>query len=314
MADAAVKMRSTTTLNRFWDGADADRIRASEKFILAGRRICAHLLVQPDIAYAFMCDRALDDNGFLSRWLVSAPGSIAGSRFGKTISIKGGVDIQIFNSLVLRHLRRELPYAEGSRFELKPEPLCFSDEAAEIWWRFRDEVETALKPDGRFVEIKGLANKLPEHAARIAAVLAAFEEPERRKWPSCISEDAYAPIVKTKPPPKLQIETYDIERGIRLARYYAAEALRLRTAAKVSLELLNAQKLLDWLHAKWKEKYIAIAPLVTHGPGAFRETRMAKRLVGVLVDYGWLVPMEKGIVVDGKPRKDAWEIVKGEKR
>jgi hypothetical protein len=310
MSDTAVKRRSTGTLNRLWDGETADRIRVAEKFILVGRRVCAHLLAQPDVAYAFISDRDLEDNGFLSRWLISAPDSLVGTRFNRTVSIKGASNIDAFKIAVLSHLQRELPYAEGSCFELKPKVLEFSAEAAAAWWEFRDKNEIDSRPDGRLADIIGFANKLPEHAARIAAVIAAFEGQEC-EWIDPVSDDAFAPIPKAKPPPpKLQIDKGDIERGIQLANYYAAEALRLKRAASVSLDLLNAQKLLDWMHEHWKDKHVTVALLVAHGPSALRDTAVIKQLVHILERNKWLIPMEEGQVVHGKKRKESWEINK----
>ena len=34
-----------------------------------------------------------------------------------------------------------------------------------------DTIESQIKPDGAFVQVRGISNKLPEHAARLAAVL-----------------------------------------------------------------------------------------------------------------------------------------------
>jgi Protein of unknown function (DUF3987) len=40
-----------------------------------------------------------------------------------------------------------------------------------VWIRFADHVEAMLGRDGELRPISGLANKLPEHAARLAGVL-----------------------------------------------------------------------------------------------------------------------------------------------
>jgi hypothetical protein len=291
MSDDA-KMRSTTTLNRFWDGAPADRIRASERFLLVGRRLCIHLQAQPDVAMAMIADRALRDNGFLSRFLISAPVSLAGTRFAKPVSDESRAALHSFTQRVLLHLRRELPYVQGKNcLELKPRVLRFSDEAAALWWSFYDHIEAELKAEGSLAPVAGLANKLPEHAGRIAAVLAAAED----EHTECIG-------------------AHHLERGIQIAQYYAEEALRIAGAASVNVQLANAQKLLDWLHTKWSEECIAIAPLVEFGPYAFRDTAVMKRLVATLIEYNWLIPAAAGTIVHKRPRKEVWKIVKAEAR
>ena len=43
------------------------------------------------------------------------------------------------------------------------------------WLEYAQQVERELRPDGKYVSIRGLANKLPEHATRLAAVQCLFE-------------------------------------------------------------------------------------------------------------------------------------------
>jgi len=309
MADDA-KMRSTTILNEFWDGAPAERIRANEKFLLVGRRLSIHLQAQPDVALTMTADRALQDNGFLSRFLMSAPASLAGTRFQKEVSKASRLALAKFTDAVREHLRRELPYVPGKNcLELKPKVLRFSEAATAAWWRFHDEIEAEVKPDGRFSTIAGLANKLPEHAARITAVLTAFEEKHKKTIKTIFEPDEEIPPPTPQPDPEIDVQ--ELERGIEIARYYTEEALRITNAASATMKLINAQKLLDWLHTKWSEDYIAIVPLVEFGPYAFRDTATMKELVKTLVEYGWLVPIpSKTTMVHKRPRKKAWRIVR----
>ena len=81
---------------------------------------------------------------------------------------------------------------------------------------------------GELEPIRGLANKLPEHAARIAAVLT-FRRHRRRR-----------------------ITASEMEAGIRLAEHYVTEAMRLFGAGRVSADLREAQRLLAWLQ-NWRQ-------------------------------------------------------------
>jgi hypothetical protein len=56
--------------------------------------------------------------------------------------------------------------------ELEPRWLPLSPEARVLWVGFADHVEASVGSGGDMEAIRGLANKLPEHAARLAAVLA----------------------------------------------------------------------------------------------------------------------------------------------
>jgi hypothetical protein len=47
-----------------------------------------------------------------------------------------------------------------------------------------------------------------------------------------------------------------------------------------------------------------------HGPYAIRDKATAQRIVGVLERHRWLRRLPAGTEVDGKPRRDAWEVVR----
>jgi Protein of unknown function (DUF3987) len=108
-----------------------------------------------------------------------------------------------------------------------------------------------------------LANKLPEHAARIAAVLALVEQPK-------IGEVG---------------EAY-LEAGIALARYYASEALRMHAAGLNDPDLLLAQRLLAWLREQ--SQPVMLRKIYTSGPNPLRNRKDASKIVQILEDHGWL--------------------------
>jgi hypothetical protein len=56
-----------------------------------------------------------------------------------------------------------------------------------MWIDFADSIEVQIKPDGALAPVKGLANKLPEHAARLAAAAALIADIEAADlWPEYI--------------------------------------------------------------------------------------------------------------------------------
>lgn len=54
---------------------------------------------------------------------------------------------------------------------MKPRCFALSSGARGLWIAFSNHVEQAITPNGTLEPVRGLANKLPEHAARLAAVL-----------------------------------------------------------------------------------------------------------------------------------------------
>ena len=76
-----------------------------------------------------------------------------------------------YGARLLEMLERPMPLAGRRPNELAPRPLPLSQAAAQLWLAFVDRVEKMLAHDGELRPISGFSNKLPEHAARIAAVL-----------------------------------------------------------------------------------------------------------------------------------------------
>jgi hypothetical protein len=177
--------------------------------------------------------------------------------------------------------------ATGRRQELAPRGLSFDDEATERYFEFADHVELRLGKGGELEPIKGFANKLPEHAGRLAAVLRAVEDLNATG-----------------------LRNADFESGIILAEFYASEALRLNEAARIRRHLRLAQQLLDWLLFEWKEENVSLPDIYTRGPYSIRDQKTARDLVTVLEEHGWLLHILQGAVVAGQQRREVWRVVR----
>jgi Protein of unknown function (DUF3987) len=193
-----------------------------------------------------------------------------------------------YSACLLDILERPMQLATGKRNELAPRTLPLSTAARRIWVGFHDHIEKRLARGEELDPIRGLGNKLPEHAARIAAVLTLVRDIEAR-----------------------EIITAEMEAGILLAQHYAAEALRLFGASRVSADLHRAQQLLVWLRGRDKRE-VSLPDIYQHGPNAIRDKATAMRMVTILVDHGHLSRMPQGTELDGKRRRDAWQLVAAE--
>jgi hypothetical protein len=289
MTDEA-KLRTASTLSKLWDGSPIDRVRGGDgATILPGRRLTMHLMVQPEVATLFLGDGMLVEQGLLSRVLASAPASHIGDRMWRKASDKSDKAIATYGARLLHILETPLPLAKGERNELAPRELGLSKPAYERWVKFHDHVEVNLREDGGALwPVRGLGNKLPEHAVRLAAVLMLVES--------------------------IQAAEIDEERmkcGIELAEHYAREALRLFEASKVNADLVLARRLLDWLHRQWREDAISLPDIYQRSLNAIGDKATAARTVAILVDHGWLTPIRGGETVMGQRRQQAWRIVKG---
>jgi hypothetical protein len=185
------------------------------------RRLSAHLMMQPDVAGAWPSDPMLADQGLLSRLLVSAPESAAGTRFWREWSGNGALaeyDRELFDLI-----RQPLP-CDDVGGGVRPRSLVLSPASRRVWIDFHDWTEARVRHGGEFEAIRGLVNKLPEHAARLAAVLT-------------VAADCGVG----------EVEVAAMDSGIALARHYASEAMRLFQGSAVDPDLQMAQRTVSTL-------------------------------------------------------------------
>ena len=282
------KLRTATALSALWDGESIKRVRAGDgATTMPGRRLSLHLMVQPEVASVLLTDRVLMDQGLLSRVLVTAPLPASGTRLWRDPRAESMDALKRYSAQLLSIMETPAPLIEGKTNELAPRCLPMSSEARQGWIAFADHIERQIGPGGDMEAIRGLANKLPEHAARLAAVLA-------------LVEDLNVPAITGE----------HLAAGIRLAEHYAGEALRLFQAGRSDPDLLLAQRTLDWLQKKWRESHLGLSDLYRLGPNAIRDKKTASRMIRILEDHGWVVPMKDGAEVGGQHRREAWRIVR----
>src|SRR5262249_9727864 len=154
--------------------------------------------------------------------------------------------------------------------------LPLSPEARALWVGFADHVEASVGPGGDMEAIRGLANKLPEHAARLAAVLALVDD-----------------VATTA------ISRNHLAAAIEIVQHHAGEALRFFEAGAINPDLRLAHKLLSWLLTDWPEPVISLPDIYRLGPNAIRDKATATKMVRILEDHCWLVVVPGGATVAG---------------
>jgi hypothetical protein len=235
MSDDA-KLRTAAGLSDVWDGSAIRRVRSGDGVsVLPGRRLSAHLMAQPAVADILFRDPLLIEQGLLSRLLVTAPDPTSGTRLGHEERPETELALRRYDARMLSIFERPLPLRVGMTNELEPRPITLSSAARQAWIEFVDHVEREVAPNGSLDAIRGLANKLPEHAARLAAVLTLVRDIETG-----------------------EVAQAEMTAGIALAEHYGVEALRLFGGAQVKSEIRLAQRLLDWLLGAWSEPCISL--------------------------------------------------------
>jgi hypothetical protein len=196
--------------------------------------------------------------------LLAAPQSLAGSRLYKTTSYEDEAAIGAYGKRVLALLEKTPQCLPGGPNELDPVTLAMSVDAEKEWIAFFDHVETACGPHGDLVQIRDVAAKVAENAARMAGVIGAIERPDIQ-----------------------EIGLASMRCGIGLADWYLGEALRLAQASRLDPKLMRAQSLLDWLRSR-EEREFAVRDILRLGPSSVRTKAAAEDAVAILNAHNWL--------------------------
>jgi hypothetical protein len=283
------KLRTAAHLSTLWDGDPIKRVRATDpNLIMPGRRLSLHLMAQCAVANIWLRDDLLVSQGFLGRLLMSQPDSTAGTRFPHDEKPETDRDLKRYGARLLSILETPLRLAPGKANELQPRPLTLSTGARRLWFEFDKRKEAAICAGGEYEYVRPLASKLPEHAARLAAMLTLVRDIDSG-----------------------EIAVAEMAAGIVLAQHYAAEALRLYCGTRVVPELRLAQQALNWVLSHWEDTIISLPDLYQYGPNAIREAATARKTVAILEDHGWLARIPGAADIAGFHRREAWRIVRG---
>ncbi len=262
------ELRTIAMLSRLWQGDRIDRVRAtdSEHVILYGRRVSMHLLVQPDVATRMLGKPLYRSQGFLARWLIAAPDSLAGTRLHDPARTEADDDPRIRR---FWHAIGELLAAPASEDRevggLDPACLALSPEARSLLVEAYDEIERAQARDGMLEGVREWASKAAEHACRIAGVLTLAADPA-----------AHAVSGET------------MGGALTLTQFYLSEYVRLVGSADVPEHIRHAHELLAWLRQKGRTTVTA-RDVMRLGPGrAIRHGDAAKAALKTLAEHGWL--------------------------
>lgn len=289
------RLKTVAGLSSLWGGEAIDRVRAGDgATTLYGRRLAAHLMVQPVAARPLLADPVASGQGFLARFLITEPPSAIGTRLAQTGDCVADVAVVAASERLSAVLQRPLPTSEGNPRELDPRALPLSARAKSLLFEYYKSTELAQAPGGELEQVKSFASKSPEQAARIAGVLTLWGNLEASEVSGETMGDA-----------------------IELAQFYLSESKRLAEAATISEEVSRAEMLRRWLLESWptiaagqSRDPLTIVPrdVVIMGPGALRETAVVKRVMATLEAHGWLHRLEPGAVIDGKSRHLAYHL------
>ena len=279
-------MATGALLNTLWDGNPIRRVRVlTGNAFLPGRRCSAHVMMQRVVADKLLGDAVLDGIGMMARMLIVEPESTVGTRLFREAPPHCAPTLRAYTDRMMTLLTRAPTTAADAPDVLDPPAMTLTAEARALWVGFHDAVEGDLGPSGALHSICAFGAKMGEHAGRLAAVLSVYEDPDAME----VSAEAMAC-------------------GIALTQHYAGEMLRLHGGASLSPDLRLAARLLAW----WQERRdprCHLAAIYQTGPRPLRDAEIVRRIVGLLEEHGWVSRLPAGSVLDGAPKRDAWELV-----
>ena len=217
-------MRNLALLNILWDGGTLPiGRRTTESFTVQGARFTVALQVQEATLRSFV-ERSgglARGTGFLARFLLAWPESTQGQR----LFVEAPTDwprLSAFHQCVAELL--EQPVTIDEHGALSPAVLSLDPEAKRVWVRFHDDIERQLCTGGELSEVRDVASKAADNAARLAALFHAVE-----LGPG----DAVGP--KT------------LENAARIVAWHVNEARRVFGGLALSPELTDTARLDRWL-------------------------------------------------------------------
>ena len=270
-------MNNMAMLNQLWDGATlkVDR-RTSASFTVQGARLTMALQVQDATLHAFFdATKGLArGTGFLARFLVSWPESTQGTR-NFTEAPAHWPALVTFNNRLSAILNRSV--AIDSDGGLPPAMLTLAPEAKAAWVRFHDAIEAELSPGGELAEVRDVASKCADNAARLAALFHVFA-------------GNIGPI-----------DLAAMDAGARIAAWHLHEAKRFLGELAMPAEVSNPGRLEAWMLdycRREKTDSVPTREILRRGPGRLRDKAAFADAVKELTELG-----RARLVQDGKKRQ-----------
>ena len=274
-------MRNMALLNILWDGGTLDIGRKKEdgSFTVRGARLTVALQVQePTLREFFAKSGALArGTGFLARFLVALPESTQGFR-PFTEAPANWPHLAEFNRRIAAILNQPAPIDESGA--LTPPMMTLAPDAKRAWVAFHDAIESEQASGGELYDVRDVASKSADNAARLSALFQVFE----RGTSAAVGLDCF-------------------EGASRIAAWHLHESRRFFGELALPTELATAARLDTWLIQycrRTRTHLVPIAKLQQGGPNGLRSKATIELAMRELEEAGraqW--------VRDGKKRQIA---------
>ncbi|MDB5593044.1 MAG: hypothetical protein JWM36_5 [Hyphomicrobiales bacterium] len=228
-------LNTAAYLSLLWDGARARKLLLAGVQNNEGVRLSSHIMLQPGIGASMVGNRELNEQGLLSRFLVIEPDGLAGTRLTRDPDPQDDALLKVYHDRLYAILCEELPMKPGPRRMLDPSLLPMSGDAYAVWRSYRDHIERKIGPGGYYRQVRAVAGRSAQMAARFAGIITAMGEPSDQRVLQ--ATEILADVMSD---------------AVALAEWYLEEALRLASAVPPSPTATQADEVLLWLTTKWR--------------------------------------------------------------
>jgi hypothetical protein len=260
-------------LNRLWDGQPFKPTRkVADTAEIRGKRFTSNLMVQPEVLHSLTGTGPSRGVGFFARYLVAYPQSTMGNRM-YSAPVGELEAVPVFGRRLQELL--DLVPVKDEFGNLSPTVIHLSDEARGVWAKFHDAVEAGMRTYGEFADIRDIASKIADNAARVACLFHVYENGVS----GSIDEDTMA-------------------RAVSVAAWYLNESKRTFGELAEPENAANARALSKWLadgaggHLKNGE--IKANTILQHGPRAVRNKQERNEALELLTDLNH-IRREQGV-------------------
>ena len=166
-------LRNLALLNQLW-GAETVQIdrRTAPPYVLKNVRLTVGLQVQESAFRSFLekTGNLARGSGFMARFLVCWPESTQGSRTFNEAPATWPASTRYYERMT-DLLKRQRGIVKG----FSPSMVDLSKEAKELWIKFHDSIEAELGSKGSLFDVRDVASKIADNAARLAVIFHVFE-------------------------------------------------------------------------------------------------------------------------------------------
>lgn len=270
-------MRNLATLNQLWDGAALSiGRRTSDSFNVRGARLTMALQVQEATIRAFFANSKglARGTGFLARFLISWPESTQGTR-SFTEAPANWPALASFNNRLTAILQRAAPIDDDGA--LTPAMLTLAPDAKATWVAFHDAIESELSSGRELYDVRDVASKTADNAARLAALFHTFN-------------GSIGPV-----------DADAMESASRITAWHLNEARRFLGELAMPAELANPARLESWLLDYCRREHtdsVSTRDVQQFGPSGLRDRAVFLEAVKELAELG-----RARLVQEGKKKR-----------